>query len=663
MKRINMNARGQHNWFALLFLVIAVIVGARVVVMSDVSLSHAKEITTPAVARTNPADAYITPTGLSSPVFLTSVSTSSANPLLGLGINSISDSTVTTEGCYESGNTQSLCFAVHNGSTDAEWLTRVRLTFPALLGAWTVSCNWQDTTDSSGNPVHFDCHATDNEVVYTDNDSDGFGEVTAGSSWGFCVDVTVPGAYFGPRVINWGLSGDNEPGSDPPHDITAALNIKECTPLMLKPDSLSVEGCNGVTQTHTFEMWNNSGNSGTFALTYDVYPEGSLFTGPSSLDLAAGEIVTFTVWVKPDFFLKAGERVTATLQASGGGFADGSTIANTITDFAGWQGRVSSPVPTMDNVVVWASYQDGGLWSIGGYGAKGATQRYDPESDTWITHTVEMSPTIEYPMDGCYGLNDAEHETVVLFPDTILTGTLHIYDITADGWYTKPVPIGFPDGRWGQDIVSLLSVPGVNQNLCYISGGSTQEGGGRVKNLWRYRPDLNQTEYLGNFTFVNTGFNFHASWYVPWVGDDGAICVGGGIDFKSNVVNATQCYDLKASQFNGPNANLGPLPEPRWGMADGWQFHDGRYQIWIANGVAQGGTLLPTSAYADETTGGFVRGPDLPVALYRLEGDGWMGHFYTEGGAAGGFSYSAHNQLLMRCPECHEIYLPLTIRD
>ena len=96
-------------------------------------------------------------------------------------------------------------------------------------------------------------------------------------------------------------------------------------------------------------------------------------------------------------------------------------------------------------------------------------------------------------------------------------------------------------------------------------------------------------------------------------------------------------------------------------MADGWQIYDGRYQIWIANGVAQDGTLLSVSAYADETTNGFVYGPGLPVGLYRLEGDGWMGHFYTEQGAAGGFNYTVYNQLLVRCPTCAEIHLPLVL--
>ena len=98
-------------------------------------------------------------------------------------------------------------------------------------------------------------------------------------------------------------------------------------------------------------------------------------------------------------------------------------------------------------------------------------------------------------------------------------------------------------------------------------------------------------------------------------------------------------------------------------MADGWQTYHGRYQIWIANGVAQDGTLLPASAYADETSGGFAYGPELPVGLYRLEGDGWDGQFFIEQGAAGGFNGCIHNQLLVQCPGCAEIYLPVILRN
>jgi hypothetical protein len=98
-------------------------------------------------------------------------------------------------------------------------------------------------------------------------------------------------------------------------------------------------------------------------------------------------------------------------------------------------------------------------------------------------------------------------------------------------------------------------------------------------------------------------------------------------------------------------------------MADGWQIRYGEYQIWIANGVAQDGTLIQASAYADATTGGFVYGPAPGTALYRMEGDGFFDSFYMEQGAAGGFSYTSHSQVLEKCPWCSNCFLPLVLRN
>ena len=152
------------------------------------------------------------------------------------GINSIASSTITTKDCYQSGDTWTMCFTVHNASADGEWLDQVRLTFPELLGAWGVACFIQDANDSNGSPVGMNCSINaGKEVVYTDNDLEtpSIGEISAGASWMFCVDVTVPGSYTGPRIVNWGLSGDEEVGSDPPHDITGQIT---CRP-MHAPDA------------------------------------------------------------------------------------------------------------------------------------------------------------------------------------------------------------------------------------------------------------------------------------------------------------------------------------------------------------------------------------------------------------------------------------------
>jgi hypothetical protein len=89
----------------------------------------------------------------------------------------------------------------------------------------------------------------------------------------------------------------------------------------------------------------------------------------------------------------------------------------------------------------------------------------------------------------------------------------------------------------------------------------------------------------------------------------------------------------------------------------------GQYQIWMANGVAQDSSLLPISVYASATSNGFQPGPDVPVALYRGEGDGWVDSFYMIGGSGGGLLTSRYNQLLVQCPWCSETFIPLTLRD
>jgi hypothetical protein len=507
------------------------------------------------------------------------------------------------------------------------------------------------------------CTPSGNQVVYATSDSDGWGEISSGASWSFCVDVMVPSGYTGDRSISWVLHGDD--GSSE----SGSIEIEACTPLRLTPAQFSIEGCNGLTQTIEFKLENYGAGDVDLDVTYDA-PEAD-FAGSHPSSIQQGETITFVTMLKPNLCLQPGEQITAslTIQAQGGGHAETSLITQTVTENSGWHRLDDSPIPTMDNAVIWASYADGGLWSVGGYGSGGAAQRYDPSSGEWLTYTNPLTPVIEYPMDSCYGLNGDGDEVIVLFPDTIVTGTLQIWNITDRNWYTEPVPApGYPEeGRWGQDIVSMLQHTG--ENVCYLSGGSPQEGGGRTKDLWVYTPTVNVASYIGPFTdtvppYTETPvFNFHASWYVPWVGDDGAICVAGGVDHNHQIITSTQCYDLHTGQFNERNADLGGLPEPWWGMADGWQITDDGYELWIANGVAQDGTLLPASAYIREGMSNFAYGPSIPDGLYRLEGDAWQDQFYTLNGSRGGFWYSEFSLHLASCPTCYKNYLPLVLRN
>lgn len=263
-------------------------------------------------------------------------------------------------------------------------------------------------------------------------------------------------------------------------------------------------------------------------------------------------------------------------------------------------------------------------------------------------------------MDGCYGLNGSGDEIAVLFPDTLVTGTLQIFNITTKSWYTETIPAGYPEeGRWGHDVVSMIQH--IGENACYLSGGADKPGGGTARDLWRYLPETNSVSYVGAFP-ASVWFGFHASWYVPWIGDAGGICVAGGADHNHQINTSTQCYDIEADSFNSLNADLGTIPEPWWGMADGWAIHGGVYQLWLANGVAQDGTLLPSSAYFEEGMTNFAAGPEIPEGMYRLEGSAWNDQFYTLNGSRGGFWYSEFSMNLVDCPICNELFLPITTR-
>ncbi len=311
-----------------------------------------------------------------------------------------------------------------------------------------------------------------------------------------------------------------------------------------------------------------------------------------------------------------------------------------------WEARASTPFQSMDNVFI---EYDGMGYLLGGYGnTLGAVGIYDPVNDSWTTGATEPSPLIEYTVDGCFGFNEDGDPVIVIFNDTYSGATTwHRYNIATNSWDTVPVPAGFPsNGLWATDIESLWRWTG--QNVCYISGGATTPGGGNQSTLYAYHPDTNTVENLGNFTLHPAGFDFHASWFVPWIGSQGAICVGGGVDSASVVFPDTQCYDIGAGVFNPPNADLGPMLEGVWGTADGVLYENGDYQLWVADGADAYFNLWPRSMYYSRNDGQWHYGPNPLYSVYRVEGDnvgdGNGCDFYVTTGSAGGFSPTTYNE-------------------
>jgi hypothetical protein len=310
----------------------------------------------------------------------------------------------------------------------------------------------------------------------------------------------------------------------------------------------------------------------------------------------------------------------------------------------------------MDNVVY---YWDAGagprVYRIGGYGAAGTVNIYNPATNSWTTGPTEPSPAIAYTVDGCLGQNASGQDVIAIFNDTTSGATTwHIYNIDTNSWTTAAVPSGFPsNGLWATDVASGLPH---GANLCYISGGATTPGGGNTSALYRYDPAAHTVQNLGNFTLHPAGFDFHSSWYIP-AGvlpglPSGGVCVAGGVDSASVVFADTQCYNFATNAFNAPNADLGTLPLAHWGGADFVLDPPGPdFQLWIVAGVDSSFALWPHSMYYSVLDGQWHYGPDPVAGVYRVEGDAYGMDAYVINGSTGGFSYSNLNQHLEQpCP-------------
>ena len=291
------------------------------------------------------------------------------------------------------------------------------------------------------------------------------------------------------------------------------------------------------------------------------------------------------------------------------------------TPLGPWQTLAASPFAAMDHVYV--DYEGMG-YLLGAYGAAGQVGIYNPETDSWSLGATEPAPQIQYSVDGCVGQNGSGEGVVVLFNDTSSGATtLHRYNIATNTWDTPAVPVDFPaNGLWAQDTLSMMNYTG--ENVCYVSGGATAPGGGNTSALYAYYPDTNTAVNLGDFNYLSGGFAFHASWYAPWIGSVGAVCVGGGVNASSVVSGDTQCYDIGAGVFNAANADLGALPAGLWGMADGMLFEGGDYQLWVSNGADTAFALWPNSAYFSSDDGSWHIGTH--PTHYRVSCGGYQHH-------------------------------------
>jgi hypothetical protein len=316
------------------------------------------------------------------------------------------------------------------------------------------------------------------------------------------------------------------------------------------------------------------------------------------------------------------------------------------TNLGGYFWSLWNPAPFRAEDAAVVAYK-GRIYYVGGYGSGGKVGIYNPSIDFWTVGALEPSPNIVEPVDGCLGLNSSGKPVIVLFPypTGLVSGVLHRYNISANSWDTPPVPSGFPaTGQWAHKIVSMLTFTG--QNVCYISGGASPPRGGNLNTLWAYYPASNTITNLGDFTHHPAEFNFHASWYVPWIGSGGRICVAGGVDSTLTVISDTQCYDLGTASFLLPNSDLPKMPYGIWGAAD-LSMMDGEgsdYQLWVVNGAHASLGIWKGSIYYSSLDEQWHDGPSSLYGTYRLGGatDTRLGTMHT----IGGWNSGLYNQVL-----------------
>ncbi len=450
--------------------------------------------------------------------------------------------------------------------------------------------------------------------------------------------------------INFALQPDLTACTAPGYEMTPPCQV--ATGAVLTPPRIEVEGCPCADQTHALVFANHSGLTDEVLLSY-TNSAGVSVKLPASLGVVPNTAVQpFDAVLKIDRGVAPGSIVTVTITAflaSNPAISDTTVITKRAVSATGWEARAASPAVSMDGAVIEYS---GKLYNVGGYGSSGAVDIYDPAADIWMTGAPEPTPNIQFPMDACFGYATPTDPVILLLPDTdsSVTGVWHRYHIASNTWDSPTLPSPLPaNGIWSPDIVVDYRA-----NHCYITGGATTAGGGNLTTLYRYDPAANTATLLGNFTHIPAGFDFHAGWYAPWIGDSGGICVGGGVDSSSVVYADTQCYDIAAAAFNPPNADLGSLPEPWWGMADAEKLHAGNRQLWLSNGTNASWALLQRSAYFSQDAGRFVYGPDPLYAVYRVEGAAVNGNVYVVDGSASGFAPTTWHEQLIQCPACDD---------
>jgi hypothetical protein len=246
------------------------------------------------------------------------------------GISQIDDSTVNyvSPDTLPFGAPVNLCFNVTVDSPDLEYMDRFDVDLP---DGWTVVWVYPvaDTGCGSGSVEGVD----PGNVLYWQTT----GYPTTCGAWDndvydFCADVSLPDCSGAPWSPPWNIIGDGCGGL--PHEVSGTTDPLYCLPgdLVLTPETLAVEGCHTLTQTHGLNLFNDTGSEGTFSLSYAVPSGNGQVSGPDNIYLGHGVGQDLIVKLAPDACLGDGTVVTVTVDAWGNGASDSSVIVKTIRD-------------------------------------------------------------------------------------------------------------------------------------------------------------------------------------------------------------------------------------------------------------------------------------------------------------------------------------------
>ena len=517
------------------------------------------------------------------------------------------------DACYVTDASQTFCFWAESQTGNWSFAFTQTLRLPAdwqVLNVWDAG----PTTCSDGGYFrnvfawdYFDGHVHEIDVDHTR-----YHDGTTSCYTTLCFDViagTGNALNSQDALVSWywdgeevGTSGNN-PCSDDGYTpvgreicdeaVRLPAAIPACAPLSLTPHTLKGEGCSPSSETYTLQLRNATGADGTFALNYEVAAGLGVLTGPASLTLADGAAQSLDVTFSPNACIPEGAEALGTVTVSGNGYNDAVEIKHAVHEDGYWtdiapefnDGRLDS---------VLAVY-GGKIWSITGYGGlsySGSTvHTYDPNTDTW----AEVNDSVpewgnSYARSGCVVDNMVYiyGDSVQLNADAGFVG-LWAYDMRRKRWHSYPAQGSAPplDGIWAPAWVYDKEA-----NLCYMTGGATEPGGGDLASV--YVLDHQRKTWLAPLPDFSVPRDFHGAFLFERPADDHKLlCVAGGINNSGMSYSTTECYDFQTGAWD---TDIGSLPDTWWGMGYTPRLHNGTdLELWMVAGSLGGNST--TKAY------------------------------------------------------------------